>query len=131
MQRLLGDIFVAGIFIPGIFIPGMFCIPGFIVERVRDRLLLRRCLVRLVLDIFMPGIFMPGMFAMSCFFAGFFFLVEVLFCCAAGLLIPGMFDMSCCAFASTTPTRSNPAIVRKRSVVPITLMMPLLELLYS
>src|SRR2546425_4822905 len=132
----VGDIFVAGIFIPGIFIPGMFCIPGFIVERVRDRLLLRRCLMRCVLDIFMPGIFipgmfMPGMFAMSCFFAGFFFLVEVLFCCAAGLLIPGMFDMSCCAFASTTPTRSNPAIVRKRSVVPITLMMPLLELLYS
>src|SRR5207302_6262882 len=101
----------------------MFCIPGLIVERVRDRLLLRRCLMRCVLDVLMPGIFIPGIFAMLCFFGGFFFLVEVLFCCAAGLLIPGMFDMSCCAFASTRPTRSNPAIVSKRSFVPITLMM--------
>src|SRR2546426_12330138 len=93
------------------------------------RFLRRVCLC--IFDMLIPGMFMPGMLAILCFFGGFFFLVEVLFCCAAGLLIPGMFDMSCCAFASTTPTRSNPAIVRKRSFVPITLMMPLLELLYS
>ena len=106
----------------------MFCIPGLIVERVRNRLLLRRCLMRCVLDMCIPGMFIPGMLAMLCFFGGFFFLVEVLFLCAAGLLIPGMFDMSCCAFASTTPTRSNPAMIRKCSIVAITLMMRLFEL---
>src|SRR5438128_2156651 len=80
---------------PGIFIPGMFCIPGFIVER--DRLLLRRCLVRWVLDIFMPGIFIPGMFAILCFFAAGFFLDALRFFCELLLptFIPGIFFISC------------------------------------
>jgi hypothetical protein len=84
---------VGEVLVAGIFIPGMFCIPGFICER--DRLLLRRCLVRWVLDIFMPGIFIPGMFAILCFLAGFRFLVGVfLFCAGLLLLMPGMFCMS-------------------------------------
>jgi hypothetical protein len=76
---------------------------------------------------FIPGMFMPGMLAMLCFFAGFFFLVEVLFFCALELLllIPGIFDMSCCGFASTTPTRSNPAMLVKHNALPISLMMRL------
>ena len=85
----LGVGLVAGIFIPGIFIPGMFRILDFIVDL--DRLLLRRCVARRVLDIFIPGMFIPGMLAMLCFFGGFFFLIEVLFFCGAGIFIPGMF----------------------------------------
>jgi len=34
--------------------------------------------------------FIPGILAMSCFFGGFFFLVEVLFFCGAGIFIPGI-----------------------------------------
>ena len=114
----VGDVLVAGIFIPGIFIPGMFCIPGFIVER--DRLLLRRCLVRRVLDIFMPGIFMPGILAMLCFLAGFLFLVAGLFFCGDDfLLMPGMFCMSWTGSACATKDKISitPAIANHRKRV--------------
>lgn len=117
----VGDVLVSGMFIPGI-LP----IWGFMVDGLLRAV---RFLRRVCLCIF--DIFIPGMLAMLCFFGGFLLLVEVLFFCAPGLLllIPGMFDMSCCAFASRTPTTSNPATLSKHSVLLITLMMQLLQTL--
>ena len=41
-------------------------------------------------DMLIAGIFIPGILAMSCFFGGFFFLVEAFFFCGAGIFIPGI-----------------------------------------
>src|SRR2546421_1578919 len=120
----VGDVLVAGIFIPGIFIPGMFCIPGFIVER--DRLLLRRCLVRWVLDIFMPGIFIPGMFAILCFFAAGLFLDALRFFCELLLptFIPGIFFISCATAEESKPIDKMTVMITAKREILLNSMLP-------